>query len=131
MRHPLRWVLLSLLVGSSASAVDWTPTNTLGGSGKTATWTSTAAGEDSGVLICQGECVCDNTHATSNFTVYRATLAGAQLTGDYWKGVAAANCSDVTLDHCLTVTLGPGTYIFDPDAAAVNTAQCRGRVEGQ
>ena len=135
MRHQLRLVGWALLLGVSLPSLAWgasqawLPKNTLTLNGNTATWTATSAGEDSLALTCIGECTCDNTHATTNITVYRATIAGVKLTGDYWKAPAAVNCSDTTLPQCSTVVLGPGIYIFDPDSAAVATAQCRAKNE--
>lgn len=134
MRHLpqlARWALLlsALALPTTALAVDWTPKSTLTPTGTVSTWTATAAGEDSGVLTCQGTCVCDNTHASANFTVYRATKAGVKQTGDWWKGVAVTNCSNTTLEHCQTVELVAGSYIFDCDSAAACTAECRARLE--
>jgi len=129
MRHLQRmgWaLLLSALIASPAFAVAWSPTNTITTNGNTVSWTSTASGEDSGVLVCQGRCACINTHASTNITIYRATKSGTKQTGDYWKLPAVTNCSDVTLDQCSAAELIPGSYIFDADSAAAATAECVG-----
>jgi hypothetical protein len=111
-----------------AASQAWLPTRNIGTSGSVVYWTSTAAGEDSLIVKCESECLCDNTHATTDLTIYRATRAGVKLTGDYWKAPAGVACSDTAQAQCLTVALGPGLYIFDPDVGAVASAECRGIV---
>jgi hypothetical protein len=130
MKFLLWLVLLAIALPGTASAVAWknalrtSETVTSLTAGGKATWTSTASGEDSSTLECSNGCVCDNTHATTSITVYRATFSGTKLTGDFWKLPAATNCSDATLDQCSTGTFPIGTYIFDADTSAAATAQC-------
>ena len=123
-------VCVSLLLPSTslAASAAWSRT-VLNPDGKVSTWASGSGGDDSLVLTCTGGCTCDNTHATNNIVVYRATDAGAKLTGDYWKADAGVACSDTAAAYCLTVSLPPGKYIFDPAAASAATAECRGTLK--
>ena len=119
-------MLLSSAPPANAASQPWLPKSTVNFKGNVVTWTATAAGEDSLPLICTTACTCDNTHASTNITVFRATSTGTKLSGDWWKIPAGADCSSTVSSQCLTVALSPGTYIFDPDSAAVATAECRG-----
>jgi len=128
VRHQLRLAGWALLLGvalpTTSWGAAWLPSNTISGSGKTATWTE-LADVNSGVLTCVYGCVCDNTSVNDTFTVFRATKAGVIITSDYWKTDATKNCSDTTSDYCATVVLPAGNYIFDPTSTGA-TAECRG-----